>query len=132
MGVTTRNQAKQEADKAVSASSPANLHYKNTKNTKTATKNTAKSAKGKGKASSRAAPPAPPKDDQAGIVFPTEGAGLANIAAILEGAGATYKVNWMTTLDGTKYINCIWFKLVTQDTMVQSLASVGFHHLSVL
>ncbi|KAL1903467.1 hypothetical protein Sste5346_000094 [Sporothrix stenoceras] len=132
MGVTTRSQARQEAEKPASASlSTEPIH----KNTKTKNENETKAAKGKGSGSlsatrpakprskTRAAPPAVPKDNQAGIIFPVEAAGLDNIAAILEGAGATYKVNWMAMPDGTKYINCIWFDLVTQNTMAQLLSS---------
>jgi hypothetical protein len=115
---------------------------KGNKNTKTKTRATAeaRTTKSKGSASPRAPRPAKPynkrhtgtaaspaatNDDRAGSIFPAEQAGIDDIVAILDGAQATHKVNWMSTSTGTKYIKCIWFDLVTQDTMAELSASVG-------
>lgn len=70
--------------------------------------------------------PVTTQDDQAGIIYPTTDDSLDNIAALLGRANATYKVGWSPAQDGSRYINCIWFKQVTQDTMEQLLASVCF------
>ncbi|KIH91641.1 hypothetical protein SPBR_02051 [Sporothrix brasiliensis 5110] len=90
----------------------------------------ARKAKPRNKASAAiAAATTPADDDQAGIIYPAEDAKLENIVAILDNNQATYKVHWMDhrdrvgRRDGTKYINLIWFNLVTQDTMAQLLAS---------
>lgn len=125
MGVTTRGHARQKAEKTDSTSSTSQRMHKNTKNTKIkATKSSRSSRQVKPRNKTVSTAPPVETDDRSGIIFPMEGAGLDSIVAILDGAKATYKVNWMTSTNYGKYINCIWFNLVTRDTMAQLLASV--------